>query len=467
MTSETSELSDEETYDELPIELDPLDDPGSDDAEASDLLVGEEIDLLGESEGGNDPIELDLGTLIGSDAFLTHELDDEREGVDVDPTLGIELPDALLPDDGSEGIDDEDVVVDESKFPNLEHDDGSEGIAAEREISLGNASDEARIAFAPLLWPLTLPSTALEACAALAVHAERVVAGSSDLLWFSGALASPLRVAVDGSALGDVALLGDTGELALCVTQSGQLFRRARFASQAEQLTRVREQLGRTSGRVRLGFGGALGSRVLLVSSDGQAIEISDAGERVERLELGGSKVVAAARESATLLLSRGRERVLKALAEPAAIELDGAALLVAQSEAPLLATAAGAVALGDPTRALVVSADGGRTFRRVPGTANTTALAGAVLDSGPCFFATVYRETNDHSDLLVIDPASGVAVCIARLDASGDHAPGDAIERGEWAKVVRLAWHAASGTLWLAGGFGVATASRPNAAAV
>ena len=34
----------------------------------------------------------------------------------------------------------------------------------------------------------------------------------------------------------------------------------------------------------------------------------------------------------------------------------------------------------------------------------------------------------------------------------------GDAVDRGEWARIVRLVWHAPSQRLWLAGGFGVAT---------
>lgn len=462
-----SELTDEEIYDDLPIELDPLDDPGNDDTEASDLVVGEEIDVLGgaNEHGENEPIELDLGTLIGgADSFL--ELEDDQEGIEVDSALGISLPEALTPDDGAEGLDDGDVTVDESKFPALEMDDGSEGIAAEREISLGNPSDEARLAFAPVLWRLQLPSTALEACGALGVSAEQVVAGSSDLLWFRNDSPSPLRVAVDGSALGDLALLGDAGDLALCCTRSGQLFRRARFASQAEQLTRAREQLRNAGPRVRLAFGATEGGRALLWSSDGQLLEVFDSGERFERLELEG-KVVAAARESRSLLVARGRERWLVSVERdtPSSVELDGPALLVAQSETPVLATAGNAVAVAEHGRALLVSADGGRSFRRVPGTGNATAIAGATLGGAPRFFAAVYRETSDHSDLLLIDPERGEALCIARLDASGNDAPGDAIERGEWAKVARIAWHAASDRLWLVGGFGVASLARPEPA--
>lgn len=448
----------EEEYDDQPIELDPLDDPGNDDSEASDLVVGEEIDVLGEGDGENEPIELDLGSLIGGvDSFIEGE--DDQEGVEVDPALGIALPQALTPDDGAEGLDDGDVVVDESKFPSLEMDDGSEGIAAEREISLGSSSDEAPIPRAAVPWLVQLPATALEACGALAVGREQVVAGSSDLLWIRTDSSSPLRVGVDGSAISDLALLGESGDLALCCTHGGQLFRRARFASQAEQLARVREHV--RGSRVRLALGGELCAspgRVLLWSSEGTLLEVLESGDRFERIALDG-KVLAAARESCRVLLGRGRERWLVTLdgQQPSSSALSGPALLVAQSDAPLLASAgARALALGEYGRALLVSNDSGSSFRRVPGTGNTTALVGAELAGKPVFFAAVYRETSDHSEIVLIDPERSEATMIARLDASGDHVSSDAIERGEWAKVARLAYHAPSERLWVTGGFGV-----------
>lgn len=454
---------DEETYLDQPIELDPFEDGGNDDQEATDLVVGEEIDLLGESAGDNDPLELDLGTIVGLDEEPSvAEGEDERDSsFEEDPSVGLAVPDPLTPDDGSEGLEDGSISVDESKFPTLEMDDGSEGIAAEREISLGTASDEARVPMAALRWHALHPTTALEACSVLTSSAEAVVAGSSDLLWFRGDSSNPLRVAVHGSALSDLVLVGADRDIALASTRSGQLFRRARFASQAEQLTRFREQLRAAHGsRLELSFGGALGERngrVLLFVHDGTLFEVLDAGDRFERIELDG-KVLAVARESTTVLLARDRARVLLTLdgAPDSARSLDGPALTAAQSPAPLLATAGGAVALAERGRAILVSSDRGATFRRVPGSANTTAIAGALLDDHARFFAAVYRETSDQTDILSIDPTNGEAACIARLDGSVEHAASDAIERGEWAKVTALGWHAPSGRLWATGGFGV-----------
>jgi hypothetical protein len=138
------------------------------------------------------------------------------------------------------------------------------------------------------------------------------------------------------------------------------------------------------------------------------------------------------------------------------AVPLNGAALAMARSAAPLLASAGQAFALAERGRGLLVSADAGKTFRRVAGCAGTTAIAGTWLAGAARFFAAVYRETSDQSDLLLIDPARAEAECIAHLEASGEHSPADAIERGEWAKVSALTWHAQSGRLWATGGFGV-----------
>ncbi|HYQ46938.1 MAG TPA: hypothetical protein VER11_33435 [Polyangiaceae bacterium] len=459
-TSQSRTPDDEESYLDQPIELDPFEDGGNDDQEATDLVIGEEIDVLGESVGDNEPVELDLGTIVGIDDGESERDADGDTSFEEDPAVGLTVPDALTPDDGSEGLEDGSITVDESKFPTLEKDDGSEGIAAEREISLGIASDEARVPMAAQLWQALHPVTALEYCSALAVSAEAVVAGSSDLLWFRGDASKPLRVAVDGNALSDLVLVGGDQDIALSSTRSGQLFRRARFASQAEQLTRFREHMRAAQGsRPQLSFGGQLGvphGRVLLRLSEGTLLEVLDAGERFERLEFDG-KVLAVARESSTILLGRDRAATLLDLDRnpDGGSPLHGPALAVAQSAEPLLATAGNALALAERGRALLVSPDAGKTFRRVAGSVNTTAIAGARLAGNERFFAAVYRETSDQSDILLIDPSRAEAECIARLEA-GEHASSDAIERGEWAKVSALAWHAPSGRLWAVGGFGV-----------
>ena len=182
-----------------------------------------------------------------------------------------------------------------------------------------------------------------------------------------------------------------------------------------------------------------------------------DAGDRFERVELNG-RAIALARESVTVLVANGRERTLVFLDKPQRGEqlLSDAALRVAQSSAPLLASAGNAVALAEFGRALLVSPNGGKTFRSVAGTGNATAVAGAELARSAQFFAAVYRETSDQSQILLVDPELGSAVCIATLDSSALHV--DALDRSEWARISRLVWHAASLRLWAVGGFGVAS---------
>jgi hypothetical protein len=169
------------------------------------------------------------------------------------------------------------------------------------------------------------------------------------------------------------------------------------------------------------------------------------------------------------VLLAQGRDRALLSLdAEPLRpVPLTGPGLVVAQSPAPLLATSGDSVALADFARSIVVSPDRGQTFRRVAGTANTTALAGAHLAGATRFFAALYRETTDQSEILLLDPVSGEASCIARLDGSSEPSASsaDPVDRGEWAKVARLIWHAPSERLWAVGGFGVLTFAAPDAA--
>ncbi|HEX3774804.1 MAG TPA: hypothetical protein VHV51_10100 [Polyangiaceae bacterium] len=467
VSAATSEREDEESYLEDAIELDPIDDPGNDDQESQQLDVGEEIEnLLGENAGDNEPVELDLGSFVGAESVNDDGGEDELE-ITVDPAVGLELPEALLPDDGAEGIEDGGFNVDESKFPALEQDDGSEGVAAERDVLLGSTSDEAPVPLAAIAWRAFEPKASLEACSALSVRGKNVVAASSDLLWFRGDESAPLRLAIDGSALSDLALLGPREDIALALTKSGQLFRRARFASQAEQLSRFREYVRAAAGmRAPFGFGGASedGARVLLLGADGTLLDVLDGGDGFERVEPSG-KVLAVARESRAALVAERRERKLIWLGperEPAR-ELFGSALLVAQAETPLFASSGECVALGEFSHAIVVSRDRGRSFQRVSGSASTTALAGGTVAGAARFFAAVYRETTDRSEILLVDPELGTASCIARIDGASEATAGDPVERGEWAKVARLIWQPASERLWAVGGFGVLSFAEPS----
>ena len=465
----SAERDDEETYLQEKIELNLVDDPGSDDSESSELNIGEELDdVLQEHAGDNEPVELDLGSMVELDENERNSGDEPDGELAMDPTLGLDVPEALLPDDGSEGIDDPDIVVDESKFPELKSDDGSEGIAAEREIVLGVAGDEARLSLAAAQYRAEKPKTAFEACSASTARGKSVVVASSDLLWFRADETTPLRLAIDGTALADVALVGAREDIVIAATRTGQLFRRARFASQAEQLVRFREFHRPLSGpRAELSFGATHAedlSSLYVATADGSLVRVSEAGERFERVELPG-KIISLARESASAIVASGRDALLVfPSTERTPVALHGPAYTVARAEAPLLATANTSIALSEPARAVLASLDGGLSFQSVPGTARATALAGVNDAAAPRFYAAIYRETSDETDIVVIDPARAEAQIVARITGADDTATADdPADRAEWARVARLSWHAESGALWAVGGFGVLRFARAS----
>jgi hypothetical protein len=138
-------------------------------------------------------------------------------------------------------------------------------------------------------------------------------------------------------------------------------------------------------------------------------------------------------------------------------LELVSPAREVASGEAPLVAASGNVVLLGDAERGLVVSADGGRTFRRVSGVTNLTALCAGAFGGQPRAFAALYRETEDHSLLVEIDPETATAAICGVLTLPQPDDPDAAAELG---RVERLIFDGER--LWATGGFGLAVAHRP-----
>jgi hypothetical protein len=138
-------------------------------------------------------------------------------------------------------------------------------------------------------------------------------------------------------------------------------------------------------------------------------------------------------------------------------LELVSPAREVASGEAPLVAASGNVVVLGDAERGLVVSADGGRTFRRVSGVTNLTAVCVGSLGGQPRAFAALYREADDHSLLVEIEPQTARAAIGAVLTLPQPDDPDAAAELG---RVERLLCEGER--LWATGGFGLAVAQRP-----
>jgi hypothetical protein len=462
--------SEEDQYLDEEVRLDLLPNDDGDDLNGpDDPAVRAEIhDLSDDPAEPGEAFEIDIGRLL--------EVDSDDEGgspaedtlFNVDPASGLALPDELGAFDDAEGVLDATVVVDESALPELDTDDASEGIRSEPEFTLGAGSDEEPAPIARELWIPTEPLTRLEACGSLAIGGAELVAGSSDLLWFHANMDAPLRVAACGSSIASVVLVGATHEIAVAATRTGQLLRRGRYASQAEPLLRFRE-LGSSAPGTRLGLSLSRPrdfpqDSFLLATESGLLLESSDAGEHFERLEPGG-RVLALAATAATALVANGRDR---SLARLAADRLDfdlhrltGRALSVARGAKPILTQCDDVVALATPEHALVVSNDGGQTFQSVPGTAGATAITSGRYGDRTCVWATLYREADDRSELLQIDPALATALCVARLESPpAEHV--DPSDRSEWARVAALEWHVETHTLWAVGGFGVVRFAPP-----
>ena len=282
--------------------------------------MGEEIDVLGESIGDNEPIELDLGTIVGIDDAQSEGDDDDDSGFEVDPAVGLTVPDALTPDDGSEGLDDGSITVDESKFPALEMDDGSEGIAAEREISLGTASDEARVPMAALPWQVAASADRARGLRRAGRERGRRCRGQL------GSALVPQRLEPNPCASRSMAARSPIWCSSARIKTSRSPAPRvvSYFAvraslpkpssSRASANNSARRTARARSSRSAARWARVMG-RVLLWLHDGTLLDVLDAGDRFERLEFDG-KVLAVARESATIL-ARSRTEPHAADARP------------------------------------------------------------------------------------------------------------------------------------------------------
>jgi hypothetical protein len=424
------ELPTDPSFDiDLPSGLD------ADDSEATGHLpVGPEFAPREEDDGADDA--LGFADKTSADA-LSSEVGN-----------GIEL-------DASDGFEDGHALLDGHELPRLDGDDGPEL----EDSRLGPALEfglEVPLAPAAAPWRVELVVPDREHCGALAVSGGVVVAGSNDLFWLDPGRETPVRIALDGTRISSIALVGGMGA-ALCVTAFGRLLRRARSGGDVERLLdwrRVAEAAGASAEGLELrGLGGERPNSVLGRLTSGRLVRSDDMGST---FQLVTPEVTALAMSSAgepVTVLSRDGARLSRSFDGGVHFEhreLDSPARDVALGEAPLLAADAEVVALGDAERGLVVSADGARTFRRIAGTNNVTACAVGQFAGRPTAFATVYRETHDETVFVRIDAETAEASVIATLSS-----PSSGDTELEVGRVERLSWDGER--LWAAGAFGLA----------
>jgi hypothetical protein len=452
--------TDDEHYLSEDLPLDPFDDGPGDDTEALELDVGVAIDELEDGGENQASDEIDLGQMLNLDA------DDAEDPLDdvplpIDLTQGLELRESPLEREGEESVDEGPIALDESKLPELDRDDGGEEIALEAsDLTLASA-DEAGLPRAAEPWQLLTPTAPLEACNSLVAAGEHVVGASSDLLWFANGADAPLRLAVDHASVSSLILLGAQDDLAIAATRGSKLWRRARQASQAVQLVRSLDT-GDALARRRRGFElarpyPALPDEFWLHAGDGTLRRSVDAGDHFAPVELPGNVVTLATGGAPVVLVERDQARML-AIRGADGFEvraLTGFALAAAKTSKPLLAAEREIVALAAPQSAVLLSVDGGQSFRSVAGTAGATALCIARFRERDRLWVAIYREATDQTLIALVDVDHAQAECVAVL-SNDESDSGDPAERGEWARVSALAWHAPSSRLWAAGGFGL-----------
>jgi hypothetical protein len=423
------------------------------------------------------PSEVDV-----ADADAPHELplgpafaptEDEPQPPDGDDALGFgdafeHVRDTLERNDRDihdalEGIDDEHAPLAEADLPALD-DDGPEL----DEPSVGprlESADEARLPEAEPAFRVEFLAPDREHCSALAVERGIVVAGSSDLFWRDAGRETLVRMGLDGTRIGSLALVGAGAQTALSVTSFGRLLRRSRSGGDVERLVdwrRVAEASGSTAEGLELrGLGPTRPSSVLGRLSSGQLVRSDDLGSTFRMLDAAVAALAMSAAGDPVAVITRDGEHL--ALSYDGGVSFERRTLMspareVASGETPLVAASGNVVVLGDTERGVVVSGDAGQGFRRVAGVANVTAVAAGASGTHPSAFAAVYRETEDRSLLVEIDALTGAATVIGHLALPGPADPDVAPELG---RVERLLWDGSR--LWAVGGFGLALIEPPH----
>jgi hypothetical protein len=470
-------------------ELPPLDDEGDDadgianDSDAMTPAEDAEPSPGFEDESPTDPsFDFDLPSDIGvpEDAEPPHPLPlgpefaprEEDTAVTSDEAFGfgdgMESADAPREDeergenDARDGFDDDLARVPERELPMLDGDDGPDLDESTFGPRLERA-DESALPHAERLWHVDFLAPDREHCSALAAERGAVVSGSSDLFWLDAGRETVVRIGLDGTRITSVAIIGDAQMSALAVTAFGRLLRRARAGGDVERLVewrRVAEASGSSAESLELrAVGPAHPNSVLGRLTSGRLVRSDDMGTTFRMLDPAVTALTMSSASEPVAVITRDGTRLGFSSDGGTTwdhVELASPAREVASGEAPLIAASGSVVVLGEADRGVVVSQDGGRTFRRVTGATNVTAVAAS--GARPSAYVALYRETDDQSLLVEVDITTGVASTIAVLALPAPDDPDVAPELG---RVERLLWDGER--LWAAGPFGLARIRRTD----
>jgi len=436
-----------------------------DTEEASDLDIGFDAASLEEGENDDEPT-LDVGSDTEDLLPVDEGGDDPDESEAIDVTLADGLPDVEQLPLGDDEEGPESTFADLPDLPELVREDERDDALEPQGVPPGWAGgDEPRPAWSSARWT-ELVSLPLEPCSALAIADGVVVAASSDLFWFGPGSLTPLRLEAGSSQVRSLALCATGWEYAICATASGRLFRRGRLLASSEELRDARELSRGATGPERFELcqpGSAFPHAILVRSARGQLLRSDDDGltfrhvtdRRVRALGPRGAPALALTADG-TLLRSDDGGGNFEELRLPAELS----AFL--EGSEPLLAGLGDVVVLAEASAGVAISSDGGRSFRRVPGTTGVSAVSVEEIGGARTVWAALYDEV-DRTWIARIDPLEGRAETIALVAAAANDDADD--DSGERARVARIEFEPLQGRLWLAGGFGVKIFVPPTSA--
>ena len=383
---------------------------------------------------------------FGSDSVLPEEDDGgagDAAGLAVEPPEPDAQPEDTLPADDEErdGIDDSHPLVNDRDLPGLDAD--AEGVEGD------DARFGAFIAAHEVNWPVAavpwrVSTLSAERCSALALAGNTAVAGSTDLLWVEPGRTTPVRLALDGTKILSLVLLGAEHDTVVAVTAVGRLLRRARLASDSERLGDLggATDLGGPGCGVALAALAAEGPRSLVAClTPGRLLRSDDAGgsltatqpeRQLQALSSTAAPLVALSGGGRELVLSYDGAKTFEHRA------LVGFARAVAESEGPLLAGHERTVALADAELGLALSSDAGLCFREVPGCGEVTACTAGSHDGRSRVWLSLYSEATDTTRILMVDAERADAEVVASFSGPGadDDAPSAAS-----ARIAQLGW--------------------------
>ncbi len=440
-------------------------DSSTDDAEATELEIGDQLDPLA-AAGADEEAQLDVGMSDGIEE--TTPLDsDESDGPDDASTLELldPLPE-LVDDEAPTRQANSDWLGDAPEpLPALDRPEDDEG--GELDVGAELRVDETPLAYSANPWRGESLSAGHSTRAGLALSPAGLlgVAGESTLL-VSLRTGESLHLAPLQEPTVRIIALDAAAQEHLILTRTGQLYRWDLLGQSLVPLTTDLE-FDRVAGFWQCR---PASCDVLLLLETGELVALTGATLKASRL-LRNGRVVAASdcgEPRLELTSSQGLFRLDAPEAVPPRSRALPADLLTALEQARAVVLGLGDVELvGVPGVGLWCATSSDSPLLRVAGCSSLSAAAVGVLDDRPTVWIALFSELQDRSTIVHFDPLSGQVEVIAEIEILGDAASPDD-EPLERARVAALLWDPTGRRLWAAGGFGLTSwvpSSRHDAA--